>query len=165
MFAKRFKSPIILLFSILVFCRSHSAATQDFAPNVASYRIEVLLDTENKQLSGKERVSFLNSTEQSVDTLFFHLYPNAFRSDSTTLMKESPFRERIKEENQYRGFMDIRTVKTSSGLDLSEKIMIDETIMKLPLSDPLLPGQSIDLDIEFTVKLPLHAASYGIFRR
>jgi hypothetical protein len=154
MLAKHSKSLIILLFSIFVFCRSHSAAVQDFAPNVTSYRIEVSLDIQTKQLSGRERVSFLNSTRQSVDTLFLHLYPNAFRNDSTTLMKEIPFRERIKGEDQYRGFIDIQMVKTSSGLDLSGKKIIDETIMKLPLSDPLLPGQSIELDIEFAVKLP-----------
>jgi hypothetical protein len=154
MLAKHSKSLIILLFSIFVLCRSHSAAVQDFAPNVTSYRIEVSLDVQTKQLSGRERVSFLNSTRQSVDTLFLHLYPNAFRNDSTTLMKESPFRERIKGEDQYRGFIDIQMVKTSSGLDLSEKKIIEETLMRLPLFDPLLPGQSIDLDIEFTVKLP-----------
>lgn len=99
-------------------------------------------------------MSFVNTSKKSVDTLFLHLYPNAFQSDTTTLIKESFFPDRVKKREKYRGFIKIERVGTSSGLDLTDKKIIHETIMKLPLPNPLPPGGRVELEIDFMVKLP-----------
>jgi len=99
-------------------------------------------------------LSFVNTSKKSVDTLFLHLYPNAFQSDTTTLIKESFFPDRVKKREKYRGFIKIERVGTSSGLDLTDKKIIHETIMKLPLPNPLPPGGRVELEIDFMVKLP-----------
>jgi aminopeptidase N len=99
-------------------------------------------------------VTFVNTSRVKVDTLFLHLYPNAFRSGSTTLMKESLFSDRVKKREKYRGHMKVERVSLREGPDLTEMKIIDETIMKLPLPDPLSPQELVELEIEFTVKLP-----------
>jgi len=145
--------PVFLL-SFFFFSHSFSLAQEQHAPQIASYRIDVKLDTLEKKLWGNEIVTFQNTSNKSVDTLFLHLYPNAFRSDTTIFMRESLFPDRIKKQNKYRGFMEIDKVELSSGLNLTDKKIIDETIMKLPLSVPLSPQESLSLKIQFRVKLP-----------
>ncbi len=150
----RHRAPLILLLFLFLLYPSLAYEDQISAPRIASYRIDVTLDAEEKTLEGEESLTFFNSTRHSVDTLFLHLYPNAFRSDSTTLMRESPFPRQVKASQEYRGWIDLRSIVTSTGLDLTGKQIVDETIMKLPLPDPLLPGKVIELRIGFGVKLP-----------
>ncbi|MGB8656415.1 MAG: M1 family metallopeptidase [Candidatus Zixiibacteriota bacterium] len=103
----------------------------------------------------------MNTSSKAVDTLLFHLYPNAFRSDTTTFMKESYFPDRIKRDGRYRGSMEIERISLNSGLDLTDRKIVDETVMKLPLPVAFPPQDSLSLDIDFTVKLPEILARMG----
>jgi hypothetical protein len=154
MFSSCFKLLIGFLLSYFFLSLSICSSEEKHAPQIASYQIDVKLDTQERKLWGNETVIFINTSPKSVDTLFLHLYPNAFQSDTTTLMKESFFPDRIKKKEKYRGFIKIERVGTSSGLDLTDMKVIEETIMKLPLPDPLPPQGRIELEIEFMVKLP-----------
>ncbi len=140
---------------------SFSLTLEEHVPPIASYNIEVRLDTENKKLLGKEILTFRNTSKRSVDTLFLHLYPNAFQSDTTAFMKESLFPDRIKKKEEYRGYMEIKCINVRSGYDLTNEKIIDETIMKIPLRKPLPPQDTISLEIEFVVKLPQILARMG----
>ena len=133
---------------------SHSLSSEEHAPRIASYDIEVELDTKNKKLLGKEILTFKNTSEKSVDTLFFHLYPNAFRSDTTAFMKESLFPDRVRSREEHWGYVEIKKINLGSGYDLTDQKIIDETVMRLPLPEPLAPETTIRLEIEFAVKLP-----------
>jgi len=151
------------LFSFFLMLSGVCLAEERHAPQIASYQIDVKLDTQEKKLWGNETLIFINTSPKSVDTLFLHLYPNAFQSDTTTLMKESVFPDRIKKKEKYRGFMKIKRIGLNSGLNLTDKKIIDETIMKLPLPDPLPPQGRIELEIEFMVKLPKIFVRMGYF--
>lgn len=147
----------LLLFFLLSFFLSSPifcSLEEDHAPRIASYQIDVKLDTQGKKLWGNEVLTFVNTSNKNVNMLFLHLYPNAFRSDSTVFMKESLFPDQLKKQNKYRGSMEIEKVQLSSGLDLTDKKVVDETIMKIPLPNPLSPQESLSLKIEFMVKLP-----------
>ncbi len=150
---------------ILLFCFSpsisHSFSLEEHASEIASYDMEVRLDTEDKKLLGKELLTFRNASLKSVDTLFLHLYPNAFQSESTTFMRESLFPDRVKKREEHRGYMQIKSIRAGSGYDLTGQKIIDETIMKLPLPRPLLSQDTISLEIEFVVKLPRVLARMG----
>ena len=145
---------ILILFFCLFPSISFSLSFEEYAPPIASYNIEVKLDTENKKLLGKEILTFRNTSAKNVDTLFLHLYPNAFQSDTTTFMKESLFPDRIKKKEEYRGYIEIKKINVGCGHDLTKEKIIDETIMRLPLRKPLPPQDIISLEIEFVVKLP-----------
>jgi hypothetical protein len=132
---------------------------------VASYRIGVALDTLQKLLEGDETITFVNTAAVSIDTLYLHLYPNAFRSDSTILMKESLFPDRFKKEDRYRGGMEIEKVVLDTSLDWSDKKIIEETIMKLPLPRPLSSDKTINVKIKFKVKLPQILMRLGYSKR
>jgi hypothetical protein len=144
----------LMVFSLFLFSFSQSFSSEDHAPRIASYDIKVKLDTENKKLFGQEILTFKNTSEKSVDTLFLHLYPNAFESDTTTFMKESFYPDGVKRREEHRGYMEIDRIGLAAGYDLTGKKIIDETIMKVPLPKSLTPGDTIRLEIDFVVKLP-----------
>jgi len=146
--------PVLLLIYFVISVPDLAVAEEEHAPRIACYTIDVKLDPQEKRLSGSEILTFMNTSSESVDTLFLHLYPNAFQSDTTTFMKESFFPDRVKRKERYRGFIRIERVTLSSGVDLTNRKIIDQTIMKLPLPSPLPPGKEIELEIEFVVKLP-----------
>jgi len=154
MYSSSSKLLFAFLFSFFLLSFGICLAGKTHATQIACYQIHVKLDTEEKKLWGNEILSFVNTSKKSVDTLFLHLYPNAFQSDTTTLMKESFFPDRVKKKEKYRGFIKIESVGTSSGLDLTDKKIIHETIMKLPLPDPLPPQGRVEIEIDFMVKLP-----------
>ena len=145
---------LVFLFSFLSFRFCFSYVADNHTPQIVSYDIEVKLDTENKKLLGKEILTFRNISTKSVDTLFLHLYPNAFQSDTTTFMKESLFPDRVKKKEEYRSYMEIKRINVRTEYDLTKEKIIDETIMKLPLRKPLPPQDTISLEMEFEVKLP-----------
>lgn len=163
--ARSLKSPcykfISIFFSCLLSLLFFSHSLGKHSPSVASYKIEVKLDAENKKLLGNEIATFRNTSQKSVDTLFLHLYPNAFQSDTTTFMRESLYPDRIKKREEHRGYMEIERISLSSGYDLTEEKIVDETIMKLPLRRSLLPQDTIALEIDFVVKLPKILARMG----
>ena len=148
------RSAAFVSFLLFFLSFSQPVSSEEHAPRIASYEIDVKLDPENKELSGKETLTFKNTSEKSVDTLFLHLYPNAFRSDATTFMQESFFPDGVKARDEHRGYVEIRGINLDSGYDLTKEKIVDETIMRLPLPDPLSPENTIRLEIDFVVKLP-----------
>ncbi len=144
---------VLLLVFVFTFSSACAFGEERTIP-IASYWIDVHLDVEGKKLKANQKISFLNTSGKCVDTLFLHLYPNAFASDSTILMTESFFPERVKKDQKFRGYLSIDRVATTSGLDLTGNEIIDETIMKLPLPHALPPLGRVDLEIEFELKLP-----------
>jgi hypothetical protein len=152
---------VCILYICLFSSPSISLSFGEQATPIASYNIEVELDTESKKLLGEEILTFKNTSIKSVDTLFLHLYPNAFQSDSTIFMQESLFPDRVKKKEEFRGYMEINKINLNSEYDLTKEKIIDETIMKLPLKKPLSPQDSISLEIEFVVKLPHILARMG----
>ncbi len=137
------------------------SAVQAQAREIASYQIAVRLDAEKKQLAGTETISFLNATSQPVNELYFHLYPNAFKSPNSTFMREDPSAARRSIAENNWGSMDISLLRLSGGYDLLPQSSVDDTVMKVPLPQPLGPGQSLQVEAAFSVKLPRVIARSG----
>ena len=62
------------------------------APSVASYRMSARLDATNHVVEGKETIHFVNRSSRALPELYFHLYLNAFKNDSSVFLR-SPFGE------------------------------------------------------------------------
>ena len=59
-------------------------------PRTTNYRIEVELDPDSKTLEGRQTITWQNVQEQPTDTLWFHLYWNAWQNNRSTWMLEKP---------------------------------------------------------------------------
>src|SRR5690606_30038877 len=103
--------------------------------------------------------------------LYFHLYPNAFESASTTFMTESggKLRDTRMKSDRYAS-MTITSITSMQGEELLHRMKAvqpddgnadDRTLMKLRLPDAVQPGTSATYRIRFTVRLPEPFARMG----
>ncbi|MBG9732767.1 M1 family metallopeptidase [Paenibacillus alvei] len=138
---------------------------------IAEYHIEVKLDESTHTLIGKQTVTWTNPGKATVNELYFHFYPNAFRSPDTTFMKESGgrLREDRLPADGYGG-MTLKSLSTVDGMSLMNRTQFvqpddgnskDETLMKLRLTKPVRSQEKVTLRMEFEVKLPKVFARMG----
>jgi hypothetical protein len=147
----------LILFS-LVLCSFADAPLSD---RIASYKISVKLDPEKKMLFGHETIHFRNDSNDELNQLYLHLYWNAFRNKDTSTMKEAPgTARRLKKDNGW-GWVDIKTLKLVDGTDLMKAMKIDDSVMKIDLPQPLLPQQTLELNLDFESKIPKGAPRAG----
>jgi hypothetical protein len=151
---------------LAVFAGSAAAAT---AP-IVNYRIQARLDNARKAIDGHETLVWLNDSPDTIHELQFHLYLNAFQNEKSTFMRESGGQlrgDRIPKEGW--GYMEIRKM-LAGGRDLTGAIRFihpdddnadDQTVVAVALPDPVLPGKTITLDIDFLSKLPKVFARTG----
>ena len=171
----QFKFLTTLLSILFVFpAFSQTIFKKPLSPRNANYNINVKLNPEKKLITGKMQLNWKNITKDTITELQFHLYLNAFKNSATTFMKESGgfFRgSKADEGNKINwGWVDINSMRVKGGDDLTGKIEfirpddgneMDQTAIRVPLNDSILPGESIDLNIDFTSKLPKIIARTG----
>lgn len=148
---------------------------QPLSPRLANYQIQVRLNTNTKQLNGTETLTWRNPSNDVVRELQFHLYLNAFKDNKSTFMRESGGQLRgdfIDADNKEAwGWTNIKSMKVRGGEALAWQFIQpddqnydDRTVIRVPLSKPVGPGQSITLDIAFQAKLPKIFARTGFSR-
>jgi hypothetical protein len=146
----------------------------DRADAVVDYRIDVRLDAEKKQLSGRERIVWKNPSTDAVKDLWFHLYLNAFKNSRSTFMRESG--GQLRSDQMARdswGWIDVTSMKLADGRDLlpgatfehpDDDNADDRTVMRVQLPSAVPPGGSIALDVQFLAQLPEVFARTGYKR-
>ncbi|MEO0137198.1 MAG: M1 family metallopeptidase [candidate division WOR-3 bacterium] len=125
------------------------------------YKIFCQLDEKNQILKINETLIYHNHAANSLETLYFHLYANAYRDNNTTFAKEIKNMgsyQFLKAKKSMRGWIDINSVRHGEReLDF----VIDETIMAVVLDKPLAPEDSIVLQIEAVLKIPMLFSRLG----
>lgn len=128
------------------------------------YELDVRLDTEARSIRGLLRIEYTNRSEASLHDLLFHLYPNAFRDESTVFMRESGGALRgVEAEGGGKITLHSLRVGGVERLDAAEDELIpqDRTQLRLPLEEPLHAGERLEVEIEFTTELPKLFARSG----
>jgi hypothetical protein len=155
-------------------CGAQTIFKQPLSARIVTYTISVALDPVDKTLTGKETATWRNTSSDRVTELQFHLYLNAFKNTESTFMKESAGGLRgIRMAEGGWGWIDVTSMKTSEGEDLTSRMEFihpddnndkDQTVIRVPLSKPVLPGQTIKLTIDFKAKLPRIFARTGYYQ-
>ncbi len=141
----------------------HSACAPPDARPIASYRIDVKLDTTSKTLHGTETLTYHNASPDALHELPFHLYLNAFAGPDTTFMREGGGTSRgYRADPNAPGWIRVNEMrwKEASLLD-ALTYNDDRTVMTVTLPTPLPPGATIALDIDFVAQLPRVFARTG----
>jgi len=120
---------------------------------VPRYIINVVFDEQNMLLEAKQRIHYENTTEGTIKDLYFHLYANAF-NDIGTAPFEAGDMERAYPNGFDEGGIEIISVKKGNK-KVNYKIMGEgNTNLRVTPKNPIEPGASIELTMEFKVKLP-----------
>jgi hypothetical protein len=139
-----------------------AAQAEPQAPQIASYTIDARLDPAAKTVAGTERITYHNPSQDTLPEVWLRLYLRAFRDLNTIWMKESGGQSRgfpIKPDEL--GDITVGSLKLAGGADLLASTTLTDTLMRVPLPQPLRPGQSLELDVAWTSKLPRAFARTG----
>ncbi len=102
---------------------------------IPRYHIAVSLDADALTLNGRQQVSYTNEEGSKLGEIYFRLYPNL---------------------PQFGGQMEVQRAAID-GRDTPFSYEAGNTALKLPLTPSLLPDESLQIELDFTVQIP-HAA-------
>lgn len=134
-----------------------------------SYTIQAVLDEVAHTVHGNQRITWRNPDKVEVETLEFHLYLNAFLNERSTFMQESGGVHRGQSLRKSDGGITINRL-ASQRSDLTDHITFiqpddgnadDRTVARVVLPEPVGPGETIELDMHFTARLPEVTARTG----
>ncbi len=74
----------ILFHALLIF----NAYGQTYFQQDVSYDIDVTLNDSLHTLSGYEKISYSNNSNETLNYIWFHIWPNAYKNDSSALAKQ-----------------------------------------------------------------------------
>ncbi|MGZ5498245.1 MAG: M1 family metallopeptidase, partial [Candidatus Aminicenantales bacterium] len=142
------------------------------------YEIWVELDAAGKMLVGKEEIVWTNPTKDTVPDMLLHLYWNAFKNEASAFLREAEaettFRGDGSPEDGEWGWVDVTDIRLADGSDLKPSFAYvtpdgpetagDETVARVLFPDPVAPGESVHLRIEFRSKIPRTVARSGYYK-
>jgi hypothetical protein len=141
-------------------------------PAVASYTIAARLEPADHRVHGRQTIRWRNVARRPVSELCFHLYLNAFRSTATTWMRHVE-RERVAAlAPDGWGWIEIQELR-AAGVDLTAELAFtapddgnpdDRTVARVALPRPVVPGETLDIDVTFLSRLPRGVARTGYHR-
>lgn len=139
------------------------------SPRNANYSIDVTLDRDRRMLRGREILTWRNTSRNATSELRFHLYYNAWKNTRSTWLRESLLagRQRSGLAEQDWGWIDISAIRLIPGsappVDLTARQRFiapddgnaeDRTVVMVPLPAPVGPGETVNVEIEWTSHIP-----------
>jgi hypothetical protein len=126
------------------------AAVQRLGPGVrpggdlagmTQYSLTVTLPSDLSQVDGAARVRYTNREDVALNEVYFHLYPNL-----------------------WNGGMTVSEVRVA-GEPIDPVLESGDDLLRVPLRQPLPPGQSVDIALDFRVPTPMNTdvGNYGDF--
>lgn len=122
-----------------------------------NYTIQVTLDDQSHMLRGSEEFVYTNNSPATLNSLYIHLWPNAYKNSKTALAKQLMMSGKdflFRNDPEYQGFIDSLDFK-ADGTPV--KLTYDAKnidIAQLTLNKPLAPGEKVVITTPFRVKLP-----------
>ncbi len=133
------------------------------APRVASYRLTASLDATEHRVTGRGTIRWLNASRTPAEELYLHLYLDAFSSERTLFLRSPTYRSRSGATLRTPGGLTVHRLSspTYGDVDLWESAAPhspedpeDTTDIRVPLPAPVAPGETLELEVEFTAQLP-----------
>lgn len=150
----------LLIFSLLIV-----SYTSIFGQNINE--IDAKFDVKNKSIKITQRLTYKNTTNDTLNTIYLSDWNNAYSTKKTPLAKR--FTEEFNNKfhfakSEERGFTTITSIIQNNSLELSYSYAKEHPdVIKVDLKKPLLPNTSYDLLLNYIVVVPDDTfTSYGI---
>ena len=149
------------------------------SPRNANYSIDVRLDTGRRTLTGREVLTWRNISNSTTTELQFHLYYNAWKNTQSTWMRERLLGRGPGLHNRPEdawGWIEVTAVRLLGAgdappIDLTEQAHHispddgnpdDQTVLAVPMPQPVAPGGTVNLEIEWTSRIPRPFSRTGV---
>lgn len=149
---------IVSLAPVILFALSAIAQDKPYFQQEVNYTINVKLDDVKHELTGDEKIVYINNSPDELSFIYFHLWPNAYKNNKTALAKqllsngETKFHYADEGDKGYIDQLDFKVDGKPVNLEYDPE-HID--IAKIILNTPLKPGDKIEITTPFHVKIPL----------
>ena len=143
---------IYLSFTKIIFANNPAYWQQ-----AVDYKMKVVLIDSSRQIACTSKIIYTNNSPDTLDRIYMHLYPNAFQVGS---VKDRDYRNGFGRSsrakyfkdglNGYASKIDIRdfNISKKESIVLLD-YLIDDTILRANLKDPLYPGNEVLIDIQW----------------
>lgn len=170
---------VVCLFCLGLLCLPRWGAAQGEGIDKVKYEIWVELDHGQRMLQGRETIEWFNDSADVIGDVWFHLYWNAFKNEQSTMAEE--FREShdlgVRFSKGFKkgrwGWLDVKHIETADGTDLTSTMAFrqvdeprrphDQTVMRVQLPQPLNPGETLILKLDFEAQIPRTIARAGYY--
>ncbi len=147
----------------------------------ASYAITARLDPASRTLTGDEILTWRNTSAAATSTLRFHLYYNAWRNTRSTWMRERALTgstSLLERPEADWGWIDVTSVRVignaAAPADLTARARFvapddgnaeDRTVLEVPLDRAVAPGETINVQVGWSSRVPRTFARTGTIGR
>jgi hypothetical protein len=149
-------------------------SAQPMSQRVVHYEIDAKYDADKHTVDATEVLTYHNLTGQSLDHFPFHLYQNAFQSNSTFVREAKVAGNRDtgydKWEAKEYGSEEIKSLEVVGQGELTSTVQYiqpddgnkdDKTVAEVHLPKPIAPGEYVQFKIAFQTKFPETQARSG----
>lgn len=152
------------LLGLLLFASAlASPAQSNYFQQELTYDIDVRLDDRRHELHGHLHLAYTNRAPHGLDSIVFHLWPRAYRSDATAFaqqqLRDGSTRFHFADEEQ-RGDMDSLAFRVD-GRDARFRFTEEPDVGVLYLARTLVPGETVNIETPFRVKIPASFSRLG----
>jgi hypothetical protein len=141
------------------------------SPRNANYSIDARLNPSSRTITGSELITWRNISTKTATELQFHLYWNAWRDNRSTWLREASLganRPLTDPRERDWGRIDVSSIALVAGDGFAASDLTalkhfiapddgnpdDQTVMAVPLPQPVAPGGSVVVKIEWTAHVP-----------
>lgn len=154
-----------LLACVLISTALHAQSPAPYWQQHLRYSIKAELDDTKHTIRGEETIVYRNNSPQALDFIWFHIWPNAYKHDSTALMQQIRNDAELskKKETYGTGSIDGLAFRVNNQPAATSPHPNPQYIdvIKLVLPAPLAPGDSITIQTPFVVTLPPYFSRSG----
>jgi len=153
------------LFSVFCYCLLPTAYCQlPYWQQEVNYNIDVTLRDKDNTVAALEKIEYTNNSPDSLKFIWFHLWPNAYKNESTAFAKQV-FREkdgkRKWKDLKDKGWIDSLDFEVDGVKAKTEPDVDNIDIVKLLLPSILPPGGKIIISTPFVDHLPTYISRSG----
>lgn len=168
------KSKLLLVGSMLMFSAAKLKAQPDRWQQRVKYAMDIDMNVETNRFQGKQKLEYWNNSPDTLTRVFYHLYFNAFqpgsmmdnrsrRQGSIKIGNSPDWDRRVKDRIQNLkpdeiGYQKILSLKMNG---VPQHYNVDETILEVNLSKPILPKSKVVFDMDFEAQVPLQIRRSG----
>ena len=149
------------------------------SPRNANYTIEVKLHPAARLLEGRQVLQWRNIQERPTGELRFHLYWNGWRNNQSSWMREDRYRGRSDRADQIAdedwSYCEVEAIRLLASADRADADLLptfrylwiddgnvdDRTLFKVDLPQPVQPGETVEIELEWTARVPRTFARTG----
>ena len=160
-----FKKLSIIYLTAIFSTLSASQYWQQFV----TYKMDVRLDTSIHTLTGQSTIIYKNNSPDTLYNFYLNLYANAFQEGTVKHREYMAGLGRTSRQDRFKMGMDRYFSNyeiTNFFIKQNEKVLadtfkIDDTILSAKITDGLLPGASISVDLDWVQKVGEFSERYG----